>query len=435
MTRAAFAPADLAARLAALEPNAGYLLAFSGGLDSTVLLHALKQARPDAPVRAVHVDHGWHADAPRWAERCVRAAAAIGVACRVLRLPQDAPRDGGLEAAARRARYALLATELAPGEVLLTAHHADDQAETVLLMALRGSGLPGLAAMPRVTAFGAGRHARPLLDFERAALGAWAAAAGLEHLEDPSNADPRRDRNLLRAGVLPVLRGRWPALATTLGRVAAHAAEAQDLLAELGAAELAGGLEADGSLRIEHLERIPAHHRPNLLRHWFARAGLPAPPQRELDRVLDEVVPAARDRRPLVTWPGGEVRGWRGRLYARVPPAPLGPGPWAWDLRAPLVLPDGSRLTAAPGQGPGLALAVGTPVEVRLRSGGERVRLAPDGPARALKDLLQERAIPPWRRARLPLIHHGGELVAVADLCVAAAARGTPGLALSWQPA
>jgi tRNA(Ile)-lysidine synthase len=433
--RREFEPAALGPALAAAEPNAGWVVAFSGGLDSTALLYALREARPEATLRAIHVDHGLHPDSSQWAAHCVAQARKLGVACGVTRLDPLDTGGQGLEAAARAARYAALEAELAAGEVLATAHHADDQAETVLLMALRGSGLAGLAAMPAVAPFGAGRLARPLLGFPRAALAAWAGARGLAWLDDPSNVDRGRDRNYLRHAILPGLRERWPAAASTLGRVARHAAEADALLGALADQDLGALVDGEGRLAADGLRALEPSRRSNAVRRWLDRAGLPAPPETKLDKIVSEMLEAAPDRRPLVAWPGAEVRRWRGRLYAGRPePAPL-EGEWRWDLRGALVLPDGSRLEARPGRGEGLDLPPGTPVTVRLRHGGERLKPAGHAHHRELKKLLAERGVPPWLRARVPLVYRESELVAVADLWIADGARATPGLALAWMRA
>jgi tRNA(Ile)-lysidine synthase len=202
-------------------------VALSGGLDSSVLLAALAAAPLRAPLRAIHVDHHLHPDAAHWARHSVELAVRLGVACEVVRV-QARPEPGeSPEAAARAARYDALGRLLRPSEVLLTAHHGDDQLETVLLQWLRGGGLRALAGMPAVGRFAdRGWHARPLLGFTRAELQDWAVSQRLEWLEDPSNLDPRFDRNYLRLEVLPALRRRWPAAAVTVGRVAAQAAEA-----------------------------------------------------------------------------------------------------------------------------------------------------------------------------------------------------------------
>ncbi|NIR59118.1 MAG: tRNA lysidine(34) synthetase TilS, partial [Gammaproteobacteria bacterium] len=287
-----FDPDDLVAVLAHHAPAARYWVAYSGGLDSLVLLHALaaRRDRLGAPLAAVHVDHGLHPDSGRWAAHCARTCAALGVPyeCRVVEA--TAASGESPEAAARRARYEALAGLLEPGACLLTAHQRDDQAETLLLQLLRGAGPDGLAGMPMCRPLGAGWHLRPLLDWERADLHAYARAQGLEWVEDASNRDTGIDRNYLRHIVLPALRERWPGAPATLARAARHQAEAAELLVALGRADARAAADAaPGTLRASALRDLPAPRQRNLLRAWIARAGLPAPSAAQLERVRLDV--------------------------------------------------------------------------------------------------------------------------------------------------
>jgi tRNA(Ile)-lysidine synthase len=425
--------------LAGHAAPAGLAVAFSGGRDSTVLLHAAARAAGRLPaLRALHVDHGLHADAPRWRAHCAATCSVLGVPFTALAVDARPARGESPEAAARAARYAALAGVLAPGEWLLTAHHRDDQAETLLLQLLRGAGVSGLAAMPARARFAGGWLVRPLLDLDRAALAAYAAAHDLAWCEDPDNAGLARDRNFLRHEILPRLAQRWPAAARCLARSAAHCAEADGLLEVLATGDLANLVEPQrpAELPVAALGRLPPPRRRLLLRHWLDQLGLPRPGQRVLARIEHEALGAARDRNPRVAWPGGEVRRYRGLLHARVPEADPTPPPQAWDPATELLLP-GGRLRAEPAIGAGLARArLGDqPLTVRPRVGGERLRL-PGRRTRPLKKLLQEAGVPPWRRASLPLVYVGEALAAVADLWVAEpfqAAAGEPGLRLRWR--
>ncbi|OGI37123.1 MAG: tRNA lysidine(34) synthetase TilS, partial [Candidatus Muproteobacteria bacterium RBG_16_64_10] len=238
-----FSPAALARILLErlkLSPATRFQLAYSGGLDSHVLLHALAQLQRTHGLNlgAVHVDHGLQAASRDWAQHCARICAALGIPCIIERVQVPDARADGLEAAARRARYACLARHVGAGDALLTAHHLDDQAETVLLQLLRGAGVHGLAAMPAIAPFSAGVLARPLLGFTRTALAHYARAEKLQWIEDSSNRDLRRARNLVRHQVLPLLQQRWPAAVRQLAQTARHAAEAAALLDDLAGADL-----------------------------------------------------------------------------------------------------------------------------------------------------------------------------------------------------
>lgn len=341
-----------------------------------------------------------------------------------------------LEAAARRVRHGEFARALSPGEMLLLAHHRDDQAETVLLRLLRGAGVHGLAAMAPVRPQGAGMLARPLLDVPRRAIDEYARRHGLVWVEDPSNQDAGFDRNFLRLQVLPRLAERWPGADATLARAAENASEAAWLLDELAAEDLAA-VAAGSRLRLEPLRALSPRRQRNLLRYWIRAAGREVPDRARLEAGLDALLRAGSDRLPELVWPQGRIRRYRGELYLAQsgPPAPL--RPIRWDLSAPLPLPDG-RLEAVPAMGEGLRadLAGRADVSVRPRLGGERCRLAGRSHSQSLKKLLQEAGVAPDERGRLPLLYVGERLAAVADRWICEgfqAAPGGPGLRLVWH--
>ena len=381
--------------------SAGRLIvAYSGGLDSTVLLHLLA-AREPARVLAVHVHHGLQAVADDWARHCERVCAEFGVAFVLRRVAVDPNGAAGPEGTAREARYAALRGAMQPGDCLVTAHHRDDQAETVLLRLLRGTGIDGLAAMRPLSLFGTGQLWRPLLDVPRARLRAHAEAHGLRWIDDPHNDDPRYARSQLRREVLPLLRARWPQADASLARTAALAAETGELLCEL--AEQDHQKIADGlALRVPALRALSAARRHLLLRHWLRGAGLPAPDAAALRRVDAEVLAAAGDAMPLLRWPGCELRRYRERLYA-MPPLPAIDAGWSAEWREGVLieLPQGLGRLVANAPPP-------QPLRVRHPQPGERVRAAPGAPSRSLKNLFQEAGLPPWLRPRLPVIEQGG---------------------------
>ncbi len=416
-----------------------YRVALSGGLDSVVLLHALATLRErlGVPVDALHVHHGLHPDAGRWQLFCERLGRDLGVGVQTLRVDVASGSGESPEAAAREARYRALATLLSEGDVLLSAQHRDDQAETVLLQLLRGSGPSGLAAMPAEAPLGAGRLVRPLLGFGRAELQAYAREQGLAWIEDPSNEDTRFDRNFLRREVIPLLRRRWPALDRTLSRSAAHCAEAQALIDSLADADLAQAARSDGGLELAAVERLAPPGARALLRRWIRSRGQRVPDSARLDLVLREVVGAASDRNPRVHWSGVEIRRYRGVLYLETArDAPRVTEGLEWDGHCPLVLPGGGALHAARGvAGVDAGLWAKEPLRVRFRVGGERCRPRGRRHSQTLKRLLQEIGVPPWVRARVPLVYAGQRLVAVADLwvCEPFHAEAPLGVGLRWE--
>jgi len=409
----------------------GYCVALSGGLDSTVLLAALAEAPALAPLRAVHVDHGLHPDAATWSVRSVALAERFGVACEVVRVDARAATGESPEAAARAARYGALAVRLQPREVLLTAHHGDDQLESVLLQWLRGGGLRALAGMPPVGAFAGGWHARPLLSFTRAELLDWALSRRLEWLEDPSNLDPRFDRNYLRLEVLPSLRRRWPAAARTVGRVAAQVAEAVALDAASAAADLAAVAEGR-TVSLSRLVALGSAGQRRALRAWLRALALPLPAAATLEALCRDAQGAAADRVPETRWRGVVVRRYRGRLYADAAPEPVPrlreSGSIVWRPGETLDLGALGRLTLRPAAGRGLSRArLDGPLVVGLRPAGGVFRPARAAHRRALRKWLQEQGVLPWRRESLPVVHAAGEIVAVGDLAYGGELAAGPG--------
>lgn len=431
--------ADIA--LAPLPPAhaaAPMCVALSGGLDSSVLLAmaASSAALRGNGLRALHVHHGLHHDADAWSGHCQRACDALGVPLQVLRVAVEADGEGP-EAAARRARHAAFAAALRDGEVLALAHHRDDQAETFLLRALRASGVDGLAAMRPWRPLGAGWLWRPLLDLPRHQLLAYATAHGLSWIEDPANVDTRLDRNFLRHEVLPMLRRRWPQADAAFSRSAALAAEAAALLDDGDAAALAGArLEASRSLSIPVLRTLPAARRTRVLRRWVADCGLPPLPARGVARIeADLLREDDGDGIAEFRWGDAAVRRWRGALHAlRVRPPLPGDYRVPWDGSAPLRLPTGDVLalvaregniaTAAPGEPDAVPCArdARPPWTIHARAGGERLVLPGRAHSHALKHVLQDLAVPPWDRARMPLLSAAdGRLLAAGDRVQSAA--------------
>jgi tRNA(Ile)-lysidine synthase len=388
-------------------------IGLSGGLDSSVLLHAAASLRValDCELRAVHLNHGLHPCARDWSAHCADVCAALDVPL-MTRCLALSPRAGeSVEAVARNARYRQFSELLRADDLLATAQHRDDQAETLLLALLRGSGLHGLAAMPAIAPLGRGRLVRPLLRFSRGALAEYARREGIVWVEDPSNADVGFDRNRLRHQVLPVLRERWPSLDLTLSRSAAHCADAAGLLdgiADEWIAERTGS--RPNTLSIDGLGTLPRPRCRLVLRRWVLREGFCLPPSATLERIIDEVLQAAPDRSPLVAWSGCQVRRYRRDLYALAPLPKPPQQVLSWSGREPLRLPNGLgrlELDAAAGD-PGV-------LSVCFARAGLRCRVA-GRPNRALKKLFQEAGVPDWLRAYVPLILRGDELAAVAGV-------------------
>lgn len=444
MTATALSPTILNPLLTAYPHIRHFVVAYSGGMDSHALLHLLAFQRaqwPERPLAAVYVDHGLQAASSAWGEHCRQVCRELGVAFQVLQVDARPMLGESPEAAARHARYRALAQELGPNTALLTAHHRDDQAETLLLQLLRGAGPHGLAAMPAAARLGQGWLLRPLLEVDRARILAYARAQRLNWIEDTSNTDIGFDRNYLRHQVLPLLRERWPAVNRALACSAQLCAETAIWLDEEADADLTqAATHRPDCLQIPALRELTEQRQRNVLRRWLRRLGLPSPGSRHLQHILRDALAVPRDRKPCVHWFGSEVRRYRDRLYAMPPLAPHDARQvilWQPDAtgQPPLPIPWLGRLRFQTTVGAGLratALA-GATLTVRFRQGGERFRPMGRCHSQELKKLLQEAGIPPWERDRLPLLYRNDVLLAVVGLGVAADWAAAPD-ETGWQP-
>ena len=423
-------------------PVQGPVLAgFSGGLDSTVLLHLLA-ADPGVRsrgLRAIHVHHGLASEADAWVLHCERTCAELDVPLQVANV--DVPRDSGLglEGAARQARYQAFEDALGEGEILALGHHRDDQAETFLLRALRGSCVDGLRGMPAWRRLGRGWLWRPLLEQPREALLAHARSAGIAWIEDPSNATAIQDRDHLRLHVMPRLRERWPHADAMLARSAELAGGAARLLAAGDDQALADVTTADPrAIDVARLLQHPAERRARVLRLWLGRLGLPPLPGEGVARIESILLAPATDAVPEFAWAGAIVRRWRGQLHASRVRAPLPPDYQArWDGSAPLLLPTSDVLELRSATAAAPVPGAPWPLTVRARRGGERITLSGRAHSHALKNILHERAIPPWLRERMPVLCAAdGTVLAAGDMVVSAQLErqlADTGLRLCWR--
>ncbi len=428
-------------------PGRKLTLAFSGGLDSRVLLQLLTALRPSSgfELDAMHVHHGLSPNADTWAEFCRRTCESLDVPLAVVHV--EVSRDSGLgvEAAARQSRYeALLSTQ---SHFIMLAHHQDDQAETLLLQLLRGSGVKGLAAMAAED--DARRIVRPLLEVPQEALREYAIANKLQWIEDESNEDTRYDRNYLRHEVLPVIERRFKRASKLLARTARHMAETALLLDELAAIDAANpfrdqaaGFDLAGSRRMLPLSSLQALNLPrarNLLRWWLSLNGLEMPSASRLEEMLNQLLSARADAVISVNvGKDATLRRYQDAVYLerRHNDEPVS---LLWSGQRELQLPDGSRLTFEKMSGQGLACERLGADKLRIasREGGERFKPDAKRPTRTLKHLLQEANIPPWERQRIPLIYLDDALAVVPGIGVAAdfqAEDTETGLVIGWHP-
>lgn len=405
-------------------------IAFSGGLDSTVLLHLLANAEALPPLSAVHVHHGLQAVADAWPGHCQSVCDSLGVPLRVMRVHVQP--GASLERAARDARYRAFTEVIGAGEVLLTGQHRDDQAETLLFRLLRGAGVRGLAAMPAHRPLAGGLLVRPLLEVSRAELEAYGDEHQLKWIEDPSNTDPRFSRNYLRHRVIPTLTARWPQAISSLARTADHLGEAQALLGELACMDLQAADQpsrfpwlAVPSLVLGPLRELSDARQRNVLRHWLA--PLTRLPDSDHWAGWYSLRDAKGDAQPLWRLADGDLQ----RCGARIWWLPRG---WSEFSHASVSWPDPQKPLELPGNG--LLEMSGEvpegPLEVRYRQGGEMLELPGRG-RRDLKRLLNEQGVPGFIRGRLPLLYQGEQLLGV-PLLAGLWAAPSEAWQLHWMP-
>lgn len=413
-------------------------VAFSGGLDSRFLLHLAytacqlakqqPQAYPALSLRAVHVHHGFSANANAWASFCQDCCNQLGIQLAIHKVEPNKLAGASLEDRARRARYGVFEAELQTNEVLLQGHHQNDQAETLLLNLMRGSGSLGLSGIPASRPLAKGFILRPLLNTPRAKLEELALAAGLTWVEDESNQENIYDRNFLRLDVLPLLASRFPSSLANLAKSSQLAATSQQLNNDLAALDLANCQLTNNSLSLTGLAALADYRQINLLRFWLSQRGLTLPGHKAWPQIF-QLIEAKQDAQPLVSWASRslsvnapkefiDARRFNNQLF--IAPAsffqPL-PKNWqtTWQGQAPLITPAGEfnfslsskKLTATHQE-----------FSVTSRQGGEVIELENRG-KRDVKRLLQEANLPPWQRNQQPFIWQGKQLIAVGQLLVA----------------
>jgi tRNA(Ile)-lysidine synthase len=409
--------------------HSSILIGLSGGVDSVVLLHILHKLAPrfSWQLSALHVHHGISPNANEWSGFCAELCARHFISLHIERVDIAPLRDHGIEAAARKLRHAAFAEQAC--DFVAVAHHADDQAETLLLQLLRGAGVRGVSAMAQLVEYS---HAvrsdffslvRPLLHCSRQEIIDYAVAHKLRWIEDESNANVSYPRNFLRHRVLPLLSERFPAYRDTLARSAQHFAEASSLLDELAQQDAAQAIK-DETLAVAALQALSLPRAKNLLRFFLHGRGAAMPQSVQIDDMLAQLCNAREDASVCVSYGDRQVRRYQGRVYALHTLGEFDQGlvvPWLGEAGL-----DWSALNArlhfkhVKSSGISLSKLLRAPVTLRLRGGGEVLRPHPNAATRTLKNMLQEQRVPPWRRDRLPLLYSGDELVCVPGVAIAA---------------
>jgi tRNA(Ile)-lysidine synthase len=419
---------ELDTALAPLGQAGHWYLGYSGGLDSTVLLHLMHRwcrENPRAPAfSAIHINHQLQDEASEWQEHCRWM-------CRMLQVPfvtcavDVESGERGPEAAAREARYQVFEEQLGAGDVLFLAHHQDDQVETFFLRLLRGAGVQGLAGMAGSRALGDSHVARPLLGIGRQRLEDYAQHHNLSWIEDPSNQDTDLDRNFLRQEVLPLLATRWPGYRRTVSRASEHLAGSARLLEEeVSVPATIHSAMGDSGIALVDLADVDPETAALNLRSWLRAAGLPAPDRSLLEEFLRQLREGGEDSSPELNTVTYVIRRYQQGVFL------LPDGDWSEPQQAlslgqgeVLEVPGVGRLALMHAVGEGLILDADEVPAVVWRQGGERCRPRGRSRSNTLKKLLQEACVPPWWRERVPLLYLDDELLAVGDLWLCESSR------------
>lgn len=419
------------------------LLALSGGLDSVILLHLLAELRANLPfeLHAMHVHHGLSVNADVWADFCAVQCQQLNVPLQIVHVnvtknPDYKNSEQGIEAEARQLRYNALFTYAADGKApdfVVTAHHQDDQAETLLLQLFRGAGVKGLSSMAAVD--NKRRLLRPLLNVSRQTLHEYALQHAIQWCDDESNDNTQYDRNFVRHELMPVLESRFTSVKAVLARTASHMAEASELL-EVLAVQDAENMLSDNSLCLQALAELTAARTKNVLRWWFAQNKLTMPAAEHLNEIIEQLFNSRKDADLNIKLQHLYLRKYQQRAYL-CEDKMAAPFDMVWEGESELILPSGGKLLFKSVLGAGLALKQGvTKLRITNRNGGERFKPDALRPTRTLKYLLQELNMPPWQRMYIPLIYWEDKLACVPGVGIAyglQAQADEPGLEIIWQ--
>jgi len=424
------------------------VVGLSGGVDSIVLLHTLvllqkQYSENPFKLKAIHVNHQLQLEANDWQRFCVSFCEKwqIDLQCTSV---DAAPTHGeGPEAAARNARYAALKKHLVDDDVLLTAHHLDDQIETLFLHLLRGTGVDGAAGMRPLSKFHSTYLVRPLLVFSREAIETYAKENHLQWVNDPSNTEVHYDRNYLRHNVLPVIEQRWPSYRQTVGRFSLHMRQLSDLIKEIAGQDYDVVFHAEKNrLDTKKLAELSLPRVNNVLRHWLTVANFSLPSESQLSQIHTAIA-AREDSAPIVSWGNVEIRRFKNNLYLmdldrEKPSTDFVKKTSDWSLGQQVIVPGYGVLELRPSKGAGIKSGYlsGHDVEIKFRQGGEKCK--PDGrdKTQTLKKIFQEINLPPWLRHTTPIIFIDEEIAAVVGefYCFPFAARDGQGVEIVRLP-
>jgi tRNA(Ile)-lysidine synthase len=400
-----------------------FWLAYSGGLDSSVLLHLfyLIKGNIKKDIEVLYINHGLQEEAVDWGKFCKEQCQQYDFPFRELTINESCPKGVSIEAWAREKRYFLIEEQMNENDVLFTAHHQDDQVETFFLQALRGSGTRGLASMPIVKNDKNYFHARPLLNYSREKIKNYAEETKLVWLDDKSNFDVRYDRNYLRHKVMPVIEERWPAYRETIYRLINHQKESKVLLDELGQEDIKRAqYENSTSLDLEVVNKLSVERQKNLIFIWLNNLNLKSPSSRNMEQIISDVIYSSVDKSPCVSWENVEIRRYKNLLYAsKIKEDHDINIEYTWNPENTLKLLDETLIAKSTiGKGISKLKTKNAEFVVKYRQGGEKFNPENLSHSKTVKQLFQEQGVLPWFRDRIPLIYINDDLAVIPGFCI-----------------
>jgi tRNA(Ile)-lysidine synthase len=386
--------------LLSLDLSKNWVIGYSGGRDSHVLLHAAAKLKKNN-LSAIHVNHQINPNSKQWADHCQYTAKALGIECLVLDIHLDLKKGESLEAKARDARYEAIKAHLTSNDIFLSAHTQDDQAETLLLQLIRGSGVQGLSAMGDSKSLGFSVHYRPLLAITREEIEQASLSYGLTWITDDSNDNLRFDRNFIRHEILPLLKNRFKGVVSSLARSAKlcqEAAKAQERQAAQDFRKVAC-TNLDQINGVE-LSKLDFEHQKAVLRYWIAKNNKSYPSKAKLEDILEQINKARSDSMPAIVWGENVIRRYKQNWYI----ASNKSLPRSDDFSLEKLQAQGYRLDK---------IKSVSDLTLKYRSGGERCKPAGSPFSKSLKKWFQILEIPLWERNEIPLVYYQDELIGV----------------------
>ena len=398
-----------------------FWIAYSGGMDSSVLLHLffLNKEKIEHAIEVIYVNHGLQEEANSWGEFCQQQCEKYGFPFTQLEIEEDCPKGESVEAWARDNRYKLIESLSNENDALFTGHHLDDQIETFFLQAFRGAGTRGLSSMPLISKKKKYIHARPLLNCSRKELEGYAIGQNLIWQNDASNRDSRFDRNYFRHEIAPLIENRWPAYRDTINRLIDNQQESSTLLNELAVTDINNAL-SENAINLDAVKSLSVARQKNLLFVWLQQLGFQTPGSSQMERVISDVINSDPEKSPCVNWAYVEIRRYKNYLYALKATTDFNnESEFVWKPNTVLNLYE-ETLSATEEKGIGLSKEKlkEEQLVVRFRQGGEKIKPANASHSKTIKQLFQEKSVLPWYRDKVPLIYVNDELAVIPGFCV-----------------